>query len=158
MIYSYSQNIIIFLLIIMIFGACAGKKDNSEQPVAKLKKEQVVVELQETHDSHPGKVLYTTHCLPCHQANGQGVPGMYPSIVDTKWVNGDNEALISIVLHGMDEEISVNGETFNTIMAPLPHLNDQEVSDVLNYIRLRFGSSKEKVEPEQVKKVRNMVP
>jgi len=58
-------------------------------------------------------------------------------------------------VHGMDEEIEVNGEIYNTIMAPLPHLKDQEVADVLNYIRLKFGTSQEKISTEQVKTVRN---
>ncbi|MCF8226723.1 MAG: cytochrome c [Bacteroidales bacterium] len=147
-------NIILIPAILLLFS-CAGKTEKGkENESVKVVKEPPVVEQQADLSDHPGQPLYTQHCLPCHQADGNGVPGMYPPIVETKWVNGDNKTLISIVVHGMDEEIEVNGEFYNTIMAPLPHLSDQQVSDVLNYVRRQFGSSTEKITPEEVKIVR----
>ena len=137
------MKIAIFLLSVsFIVSSCKSSNDHTnsspsetEDTVAK------VPALVEDLSSHPGYALYMKHCLPCHQADGNGVPGMYPTLQNTKWVNGDNETLISIVVHGMNEEIEVDGEPFKLPMAALPHLNDQEVADVLNFVRKKFGSS-----------------
>jgi len=138
----------------VLLSACGGKSTTDQQKNEAVAEKPPVIEQQTELSEHPGLPVYNQHCLPCHQADGNGVPGMFPPL-DKKWIDGDDAALISIVVHGMDEEIEVNGEIYNTIMAPLPHLKDQEVADVLNYIRLKFGTSQEKISTEQVKTVRN---
>jgi mono/diheme cytochrome c family protein len=102
-----------------------------------------------------GKRVYDLYCLACHQADGSGVPRMNPSIVKTKWVLGDKKTLITILLKGMDEEIQVNGETFHNVMAPHDHLKDQEIADVLTYIRNSFGNKASAVTSAEVKSVRD---
>lgn len=143
-----------FLLItaLMMLSACSGGK-KKEIDTSKKAGKTPVIESADDITAHPGHDVYTLHCLPCHQADGNGVPGMYPTLHDTEWVNGDTETLISIVLHGMDEEIEVNGEVFSMVMAPLPHLTDLEVADVLNYVRKRFGTADGSITPEQVGEV-----
>ncbi|MEX0982486.1 MAG: cytochrome c [Bacteroidales bacterium] len=147
---------IITLVVIFLQASCSVKSDKantrnvSPDPV---KEDLAVANPAGDLSSNPGKALYNQHCLPCHQANGKGVPGMFPPI-DKKWVDGDNETLISIVVHGMDKEIEVNGERYNQIMAPLPHLSDQEVKDVLNYVRMEFGTSNNEISTAEVREVR----
>lgn len=133
-------------------GAGSGKSNNKNPDPVRA--ETPVLEAADDLSSHPGEPLYKKHCLACHQADGNGVPGMFPTLQDTDWVNGDKETLISIVLHGMDEEIEVNGEIYNAIMAPLPHLSDQEVANVLNYVRKRFGSAQQDISVSDVASVR----
>ena len=98
-----------------------------------------------------GKLVYETHCLACHQENGSGVPGLNPPLVKTKWVLGDKKKLIDVVLKGMDEQIEINGETYNNVMPAQPTLTDQEIADVLTYVRNSFGNKAPAVLPKEVK-------
>ena len=101
-----------------------------------------------------GKTIYTTYCLACHQADGSGVPGLNPPLIKTKWVLGDKKQLIAILLKGMDEPIEVDGEEYSNVMASHAFLKDQEVADVLNYVRNNFGNKASSVTSADVKAVR----
>ena len=56
-----------------------------------------------------GKIVFTTYCMPCHQADGNGVPNLNPPLVKTSYVLGDKTKLIGIVLNGLNQEIEING-------------------------------------------------
>ena len=62
--------------------------------------------------------------------------------------------MIHIVLKGFSDPIEINGETFENPMPPHEHLNDQEISDVLTYVRNSFGNNAKPITPAEVKKVR----
>ncbi|MBB5039446.1 PVC-type heme-binding CxxCH protein [Prosthecobacter dejongeii] len=106
---------------------------------------------------HPGKAVYDALCLNCHQPEGKGLPGVYPSIAGTDWIRGDAAKLIKIVLHGLNGPIQVDGKEFKQI-APLPMppmgLDDQQMADVLTYVRSHFGNQAPAITPEEVKQVR----
>jgi mono/diheme cytochrome c family protein/glucose/arabinose dehydrogenase len=106
---------------------------------------------------HPGKVVYDALCLNCHQPEGKGLPGIYPSIAGSDWAAGDPERLIKMLTHGLSGPILVNGVEFKQL-APLPMppmgLNDEQVADVLTYVRANFSNKAPAVTPAQVKTVR----
>ncbi|CAN5906081.1 GDSL-type esterase/lipase family protein [soil metagenome] len=106
---------------------------------------------------HPGKTIYDSLCLNCHQPTGLGLPGIYPSLAGSDWVSGDVATLSKILIHGLTGPIKVNGQDF-TQVAPIPMppmgLDDQQIADVLTYIRSNFGNSSSEVMPEAVKSVR----
>lgn len=85
-----------------------------------------------------GKNIYEQNCLACHQADGSGVPGLNPPLAKTKWVLGDKKQLITVLLNGMDEEIEIDGEPYHNVMPPFNYLSDQEIADVLTYVRNNF--------------------
>jgi mono/diheme cytochrome c family protein len=101
-----------------------------------------------------GKQVYQEACLTCHQADGNGVPMMNPPITKTKWVLGDKKQLITIVLKGMDEVIEIDGQEYHNTMPGHMHLTDQQVADVLTYIRTNFGNKASAVSVNEVKLVR----
>jgi mono/diheme cytochrome c family protein len=107
---------------------------------------------------HPGKLVYDMLCLNCHQPTGLGLPGMYPPIAGSDWVTGDAVTLIKIVMHGVTGPMKVNGKEF-TQVAPIPMppmgLDDQQMADVLTYVRSNFGNNAPAVKPEEVKAVRD---
>jgi mono/diheme cytochrome c family protein len=78
---------------------------------------------------------------------------MHPPLRETEWVNGDKERLIRIVLEGMEGEIEVKGETYHSVMAPVSHLNAQQVADVLTFIRNSFGNDATEVTTGEVEEV-----
>ncbi len=112
-------------------------------------------EPEELLAGHPGKKVYGVACLACHQTDGNGVPGMYPPLRQTDWVNGDKERLIRIVVEGMVGEIEVHGQIYNSIMAPLAHLPPQQIADVLTYVRSSFGNNASEVTVNEVREVLN---
>lgn len=101
-----------------------------------------------------GKVVFNTYCLTCHQADGKGVPNMYPPLVNSEYVSGDKKRLIGIVLNGLQGEIEVDGEVYNNVMASHDFLKDEQVADVLTYIRNSFGNKLPMITPAEVKVVR----
>jgi mono/diheme cytochrome c family protein len=107
-------------------------------------------------DVPPGKKVFDENCLACHQADGRGVPGMNPPIVKTEWVLGDKTRLINILLKGLKTPLTINGEQFHNPMPAQNFLTDQQIADVLTYIRSNFGNKASAVKVEEVKKVRAM--
>jgi mono/diheme cytochrome c family protein len=80
---------------------------------------------------------------------------MHPPIVGTEWVLGDKNRLIEIILRGMTGEIEVDGEVYDGVMASADYLTDQEIADVLTYLRNGFGNNASEVTAEEVQEVRN---
>lgn len=107
--------------------------------------------------AHPGKAIYDALCLNCHQPEGKGLPGIYPSLAASDWVNGDPARLIQITLHGLSGPIQVNGQPFAQV-APLPMppmgLDDRQAADVLTWLRSSFGNDAPPITPADVAKVR----
>lgn len=101
-----------------------------------------------------GKKVYEATCLACHQANGGGVPNLNPPLKKTKWVLGDKTTLIKVVLNGMDEEVGINGKYYENVMPPQSALKDEQIADVLTYVRNSFGNKADAITPEDVKKAR----
>ena len=87
-----------------------------------------------------GKQLYGALCAACHQASGQGLPGVFPPLAGAEWVLGDERILISLLLHGVQGEIIVKGNTYNGVMPAFGNRSDDEVAAVLTYIRAEWGN------------------
>src|SRR6185437_16553775 len=100
-----------------------------------------------------GKQAYLEQCLACHQADGSGVPNMNPPLIKTKYVLGDKPALVKIVLNGM-HGVQIDGDDYTGVMAPHPDLTDQQIADVLTFVRNSFGNKASAVTTAQVKAVR----
>lgn len=101
-----------------------------------------------------GKTVYDQLCLACHQADASGVPNLNPPLVKTSWVLGGKKELIKVILLGMDKEIEVNGDYYENVMPPLAHLSDEQIADVLTYVRNSFGNKASSVSGSEVKDVR----
>ena len=105
-----------------------------------------------------GNELYKKYCLTCHQANGTGVPRMNPPLIKTTYVTGDKKKLIKWVLHGSVENIPIDGQTYSNNMPAQAYLTDQEIADVLTYVRSSFGNKATAVTAAEVKTVRASIP
>ena len=102
-----------------------------------------------------GKRVFTSTCATCHQVNGQGVPGQFPPLAGSEWAMGSEERVIRIVLHGLSGPLKVHGQEFNNVMAPLGAvLKDEQIANVLSYVRSEWGNTAPEVQPETVAKVR----
>ena len=101
-----------------------------------------------------GKKVYDQFCISCHQVDGGGVPGLNPPLEKTSYVLGSKTKLIRIILKGMNTHDDIDGESYNNTMPPLNYLTDQQISDVLSYVRNSFGNKASVITPGDVKYVR----
>jgi mono/diheme cytochrome c family protein len=100
-----------------------------------------------------GKDVYATYCISCHQEQGEGIENVYPPLAKSDYLMADKKRSIQQILNGITGEIKVKGVVYNLDM-PGVDITDQEVSDVLNYIRNSFGNKGEAITPDQVKAAR----
>jgi putative membrane-bound dehydrogenase-like protein len=106
-----------------------------------------------------GEALYEKACLTCHQPGGKGLPKVYPPLLGSKRVSGEETELIKIVLHGLTGPIDVAGEQYGAgtqsiPMPPMGGMSDEEIAEVLTYIRKAFGNGSSAIAPEMVAKTR----
>jgi len=110
-----------------------------------------------------GQQIYEMACLPCHQPEGKGLPGVYPPLAGSEWVRGDSSRLIKILLHGLGGSITVAGQSFGLrpdaiVMPSLGGLTDEQIADVLTYVRNGYGEKAGDVPADDVKKIRSANP
>lgn len=102
-----------------------------------------------------GAEVYGQQCIRCHMADGKGAPGAFPPLVDSPWLDSDDERQARIVLHGLSGPIEVSGVGYDAVMEPLGALlDDEQVAAVLTYVRNRFGKPGPAVDPATVARVR----
>ena len=101
-----------------------------------------------------GSDIYTDFCITCHMPNGQGVEAVYPPLAKSDFLMKNRNESIKGIKYGQQGEITVNGKTYNNIMAPLGLSND-EVADVMNYITNSWGNTNDDmVTEEEVSKIK----
>ena len=107
-----------------------------------------------------GKAIYSREgfCITCHQPDGKGLSASgFPPLAGTKWVNGNEERFIKIVLNGLMGPIEVLGKDYPGQVPMTPYggmLNDKEVAAVITYVRNSFGNEASAISPDKVKAVR----
>jgi len=101
-----------------------------------------------------GAAVYARTCIACHQPTGLGLPPVFPPIANAPIVVGNPELPIKFILHGLIGPITVNGMTYNSMMPPVVGVSDEDVADVLTYVRQSFGNQGNAVSVNRVKAVR----
>jgi len=102
------------------------------QKIEVVATKQVVAETLDPKElKHKGKKVYRANCAVCHQAKGEGVPGIFPAITGSALVTGDLSQHISVVMNGK----------FGTAMAAFKdQLSDLELAAVITYQRNSLGN------------------
>jgi len=98
-----------------------------------------------------GAAVFQANCSSCHQAQGQGEPGVFPPLAGNPVVTGPAATVIGIVKHGLAKPITVKGVTYNGQMPAWGQtLSASDIAAVLTYIRHSWGNSASGVTPAQV--------
>jgi mono/diheme cytochrome c family protein len=107
--------------------------------------------VQGTHNAHTGRDLYLANCSACHQADGEGLPGMFPPLKGSGVVNKDDAAKqIQVVLHGM-QGARAGGVVYAAAMPAFAGaLNDAAIADIIDYTRSSWGNHGTPVTAAQV--------
>mgnify|MGYP001369540373 CR=1 FL=1 len=95
-----------------------------------------------------GQEIYNDFCSQCHLENGKGVKGIYPPLAKSDYLIDINRT-IQTIKYGLKGPITVNGEEYNSIMAT-QGLDDEEISDVVNYILNSWGNSTNNIITEEM--------
>jgi len=103
-----------------------------------------------SQDANKGKGVYSKTCIACHQATGAGIPGAFPPLAKSDYLNADVNRAIKQVIKGSTAPITVNGKKYTTAM-PAQALSDQQIADVLTYVYANWGNSKKVVTLAMVK-------
>jgi len=100
-------------------------------------------------DFPDGAALFTASCATCHQANGEGVPGVFPPLKGSPIVTGgDLELYVTIIMKGYDPRPE---------FAKMPAVGEisgftpEEVTAIINHERTSWGNNANKVTVEEVK-------
>ena len=99
-----------------------------------------------------GAQIFVSRCASCHQATGAGLPGVFPPLAGSEWVNGDAKTVARILLLGINGKISVAGATFNSTMpAFATTMSDEEIAAVASHVRASFGNKSPALTADLVK-------
>jgi ubiquinol-cytochrome c reductase cytochrome b subunit len=101
-----------------------------------------------------GAAVFAANCASCHQANGQGQPGVFPPLAGSQYVLGDKTKLGHILLYGLNGKITVKGGNYNGQMpAWKGQLSNDDIAAVITYIRSSWGNKASAVTTADLAKV-----
>ncbi len=101
-----------------------------------------------------GQTVYNMSCVACHQADGKGIPNVFPPLANSDWLaKQSKDEAIKNVIAGRTGELTVNNKTYNGIMPP-QNLDDTQAAAVLTYVYKRFLNKDAAITPADIKKAR----
>jgi len=104
-----------------------------------------------------GALDYLNNCAACHLSSGKGYSQTFPALAGNPVVNtSDPSSLINIVLNGGTMPPTNAAPTHFTMPSLGARLSDQEVADVLTFIRSSWGNRASSVVPLQVARMRSV--
>jgi mono/diheme cytochrome c family protein len=124
------------------------KKGTTHKPVASKNRMETSPALKASITN--GQAIYSQSCVSCHQPDGYGVQNMNPPLIKTSYVLGDKTRLINILLKGLSRQ-EIDGVMYQNVMPSHDFLTDQQIADVLTYVRNSFGNKASAVTEPEVK-------
>ena len=132
----------------------AQKLQNLEQQVQDaIQSDPQIASLTREVQIEKGKRVYEQTCFACHLPNGVGIQGVFPPLAKSDFLMADKDRSIRVIMDGLSGEIQVNNKTYNGVMPPLV-LNDEQIANVLTYVRNSWGNAGETVSVTDVSRVR----
>ncbi len=105
-----------------------------------------------------GQALFAGTCSTCHQPNGAGLPGVFPPLAKSDWLAANPKAAVDVVLNGMSGPVKVNGQDYNSVMPPMSQLTDDEIANILTYVKNSWDNAGGKVSKAEVAERRKAKP
>jgi mono/diheme cytochrome c family protein len=103
----------------------------------------------------PGALNYVQYCAGCHERNGSGAAPYMPALAGNPAVlDPDPVSLINIVLNGSAPLVVGGSPDFYRMASFRSLLNDQQVADVINFMRSAWGNQAAAVTAAQVRALR----
>lgn len=86
-----------------------------------------------------GATVYQAQCASCHQLDGTGVPGAFPPLANNPR-SADETYVTDVIQNGLSGEITVGGETYNSLMPPVS-LSPAQLEAVVAFVASEFGGA-----------------
>ncbi len=138
--FSISIGVIGFAMIIT--SCSSGTEQKAKQPEAQTQVQPATPAESNAMASMMvrGEQLYKEKCIACHQANGQGMPNVFPSLVGSDFLLNQTKLAVSQVLNG---SLKVAANKSVKYPAPMPPQVDtkEDAIAVINYILKNFGNN-----------------
>ena len=78
------------------------------------------------------------------------MPGTFPPLAKSDYLMTDKSRAIAAVLNGLTGPVEVNGQRYNGVMPPMGYLKDDEIADILSYVRQSWGNGEDAVSTAEV--------
>lgn len=101
-----------------------------------------------------GQALFAGTCSTCHQANGEGMPGVFPPLAKSDFIKADPKRVPTIITHGLSGPVTVNGKDYNSVMPPMSQLTDDEVANIATYVLNSWGNPGGRITKEEAAAIR----
>lgn len=106
-------------------------------------------------DSSPGAHTYATRCASCHGQDGKGQPDWMPPLAGaTSALAKESASAINITLNGSQRVVVAGVPDAYRMPAFREQLSDQEIAQVLSYVRSTWGNAGGTVDAQAVGKLR----
>ena len=138
----------------VVGNASIDPRRGGAQAVAEAATAHASGTLTQEDQAKAGQALFAGTCSTCHQANGEGMAGVFPPLAKSSLLKDDPKRIISIMLHGLNGPITVNGKDYNSTMPPMSQLTDDEVANIGTYVLNSWGNSGGRITKEEVAEVR----
>jgi alcohol dehydrogenase (quinone), cytochrome c subunit len=131
----------------------------ARQQAALVYSDQAALALHAGQTTAPGARTFLDNCAACHRSDGKGYEGVFPRLALSSTVNAqDPTSLVSLVLHGASMPGTASAPTVFTMPAFGQRLNDQQVADVVTFIRGAWGNQAPSVDADTVRRIRKASP
>jgi nitrite reductase (NO-forming) len=127
----------------------------AQQVQETIKQTPAIAKLTKELQIERGKRVYMQNCAMCHQLDGKGLSQVFPPLAQSDFLMADTTRSIGVVLRGLSGPITVNGLAFNGVMPPQAVLSNEQIADVLTFIRNNWGNAGEAVSAEEVRALRD---
>lgn len=97
-----------------------------------------------------GREVYLRHCARCHQRDGRGVEGLYPSLRDLDPAASSRREIIHGLLSGRAGALEINGGRYDNIMPTHGFLANETIAATLGYVFNAWSDNGLPVEPDEV--------
>ncbi|WP_423998321.1 DUF7133 domain-containing protein [Maribacter sp. IgM3_T14_3] len=107
-----------------------------------------------------GAKMFFQICASCHGANGKGIEGLAPPLMNSEHVK-NTERLALIVLHGLEGPVHVNGEEYNINLA-MPGLirnetiSDTDIANIISYVTNAFSDEPKRLNTKRIQELRSV--
>ena len=138
-----------------VVAGMAGAASLAQQPAAgaagpQVHQAEVAGAVASAEQMKAGEKVFQTVCLPCHQADGKGLPGAFPPLAGSDFLLGHKDRAVGVVVNGLQGDVVVNGNKFNSVMPAMVQLSDQEIADALTYALNSWGNGGGPIAASQV--------
>jgi nitrite reductase (NO-forming)/hydroxylamine reductase len=102
-----------------------------------------------------GKAAYLANCAACHQPEGTGLPGAFPPLAGSDFLqNNSIEKITGMVLKGISGKLTVNGVEYNNVMPAMSHLSDENIADIVTFVFNSWGNPGGEIDDDKVEEIR----